>query len=247
MLKVIEFFYDGHSLSLVDETEERVVIDEDVERVQWLVSGAPNDSTPRIDFLVGEDEKQPWALGPFLGLRQNQSYVISDGLRGGKRTYGYRLSLVKQRASEDEPSEIVASTGDLALVKDTRRKTTGITIIVRPDGEGGLKVEPEQVERYSGDTVSWVFKGIAESPTWLPRVEFYSVPEESRQLNRHFGPFTSLYQQEDQVIGSGTNGVVGDFGYVVQVVDATTGSPLRSAIVDPGVGDQGDPPGGAGG
>lgn len=246
MLHVIELEYDAAlgTLSLVDAGDAALSITRSTDRVQWLVGGCPNDCYPRIRFLTGEGDV---AMGPFNGLRQSPSYLISDGLLGkAGMVYPYEISLVQSGTSAEQPSTVAATLGGLTLVKAAEGESTGLKLVVTPQGDDGLRVEPEEATIYTGDSVRWVFEGLEDEPSWLPRVEFYRAPEGSRQLNRHFGPFTSLSTQEAEVVGSGNNGVLGEFDYVVQTIDAATGEPFRSKIKDPGMGNDGDPPGGAG-
>jgi plastocyanin len=148
--------------------------------------------------------------------------------------------------AEEEP--VAPPLTGLSLVKEeTTEVHTGVKVYVVPEGEDSLRVEPDTVHLLNGDTVEWIFKGIADVASWLPRVEFFSVPEGSLQLNRHLGPFTSLTVEEDRVIGAGNNGVVGSFGYTVQAIDTATGQPFRSKIRDPGMANDGEPAGGIGG
>lgn len=249
MLHVIEMGYDSgtQTLVLADGTLSHLSLADAGDRVQWLAKGCPNDCYLRLRFVV--HGVQVAALGPFSGLRQSQSYAISDGLLGAaNEVYLYRVALVRPGVSGESPDEVVAETEELTLVKEVADESTGLTILVRPDPNDArnLTVEPEDVRIYSGDSVQWVFKGMAQAPAWVPIVRFFSSPDGSRQLNRHFGPFTSICNEEDRVVATGNNRIMGDFGYVVETVDVATGKPLRSKIKDPGMGNDGDPPGGAG-
>lgn len=243
MLTTLDVYYQDGSLALADESQGSLTLTSSTARVQWLIHGCPNDCFPRIEFIV--DDQQPRALGPFDTLRTNPSYVISDGLSLETRGFRYRLSL--NRKVEDGPEVLVALLDDLELAVTATAETTGLKILVEPAGDGRLTTTPELAVIRTGDTVEWIFQGFAATPQWVPRVSFLQAPAGSHVVAPHFGPFTSLTVEEDRVIGAGNNGVIGEFSYLVQAIDATTGEPLHSAVKDPGVANGGDPPGGGGG
>lgn len=243
MLTTLEIYYQDGTLALADESQESLGLESSTDRVQWLVLGCPNDCFARVEFLVGDGH--PRALGPFTTLRTNPSYVISGGLCGEKGNFPYRLSLL--RKEEGSKETLLAVLDGLELVVSATVETTGLTILVEPAGDGSLSTEPELATIRTGDTLEWLFQGFADAPSWIPRVSFLRSPEGSHMVMPHFGPFTSLTVEENRVIGAGSNGVTGEFSYLVEAVDASTGEPLHSAVRDPGVANGGDPPGGAGG
>ncbi len=247
MLIVVEVRYDPALgvLALSQEDQSQIVLTGPEDRVQWLVTGCPNDCYPEIRFLA--EDPQGSALGPFNGLRASASYVLSDGVLGEVGTvYPYVLQIKRIAGSGSSPSEPVEELPGLEVRQDSSVTSGGLAVTVSPEGEGRLKVEPEYLYFRSGDTVTWTFQGLAQTASWIPQVEFFAAPQGSYQQNPRCGPFTALCTRGNQVIGTGNNGVLGEFGYVVSVLDAATGGTLRSKIKDPGIANEGDPPGGAG-
>lgn len=247
MLIVVEVRYDPAEgiLALSQPEQSRIELTGPQDRVQWLVTGCPNDCYPEVRFQV--DGSQPSALGPFNGLRASASYILSDGIVGAAGVaYPYVLQVKKIAGSGSQPSETVAELPGLEVLQTTAETHDGLSVTVSPLGGGRLKVDPEFLHLLSGDSVTWTFEGLSEDPSWSPQVVFFSAPEGSLQQNPRFGPFTSLCTRGNQVVGTGNNRVLGNFGYVVSVVDAASGGVLRSKIKDPGMANDGDPPGGAG-
>lgn len=247
MLIVVEVRYDPalRALVLSQEDQSRITLAGPEDRVQWLVTGCPNDCYPEVRFLA--ENLQNSALGPFHGLRASASYVLSDGVLGEAGTvFPYVLEVKRIIGSGSPPSETVAMLDGLEVVQGSPFTSGGLAVTVSPEGEKGLKVEPQRVRIYSGGTVTWSFEGLAQTAAWIPQVEFFAAPQASYQQNPRSGPFTALCARGDQVVGSGNNGVQGEFGYVVSLLDAVTGGTLRSKIKDPGMANEGDPPGGAG-
>ncbi|MEE8587195.1 MAG: hypothetical protein V3T83_20330 [Acidobacteriota bacterium] len=243
-MKIIDVTYDGSAILTV--RGPKFTAADANEMFMWNFIGIPPDCYPGVWFEIVKDGNQS-PFGPFVTLEQRPSFVIASG-KNSQAVGIYKYTAFITRAvseSEDRaPPSPLAFTDGLSI---------GISpeVLVKLDSKSlKLVVVPKKVHIYTGMTVTWNFDDLLPLPEiWCPWIKFAGPLEKAstQPKNLYFGPFTCLSFSRSKVIGSGNQGVKGTYNYLAQQVAGVGGKILRLSSPDPGVDDEGDPPGGAGG
>ena len=236
-MQTIEVIYDCKTDSLVAPDQFTLSGNEDL---RWLFIGIPNDAHASVVF-----ETVPFT-GPFLSLCQAHNRVIGHGRQALEpSTHRYRLRV--SRIVDDAPQTVQSPILSLSTENLTDRLPTVVEVIFE---DGDLRVEPEAISLSSYDTVFWIFSGLPND--WYPEIRFTKGPK--GLLNSSLGPFLSLTYHSKMltgsasvseifVYGSGNNGYLGSYRYLIEIRDSYHQA-RQVKIVDPGLDNRGDPPGG---
>ncbi|MCH9647458.1 MAG: hypothetical protein K0U98_04415 [Deltaproteobacteria bacterium] len=196
-----------------------------------------------IKFKLLDNGPVPRYSGPFTNLCSTRNSVIACGNSGYRGTYSYRAVLEPptSRAHPEADKPIRSERATIINQVDSKVSST-IKVYQHPDNSQVLLVRPEKVSLAAGQCLIWeVVQPPKDIPKWYPRLLFYSGPERRANLNRLYGPFTSLDTRNNSILAGGSGAAPGQYQYLFQMICVETGNVLGKSSGDPTIDDEGDP------
>ncbi len=233
-MQTIQVTVDSSTHTLdVPQDQRTITLTDDEEIVQWRFTGIRNDLRPEVLFDGDDPARVP--NGPFTGVRIEADRVLGQGRNGQSGAFSYAVELRAVDGAVVTRSEVA-----LEIVVEGERRDTSPVARVFKTNDDELGVEPDNLQLYTGDAAIWAFEDdLFERDDVYPDIEWTNAP--GGQVDRRLGPFRSMTRRARSLVGTGNNGVVGDYRYTVFLRRKSDGSPRQSA--DPGLANNGDPPG----